>query len=164
LTGLPGEPTPTFTLVFAGDVMLGRGVAQALDGDWVSAFAAVRPWLATADCAFANLESPLTTAPQVSEGYDLRAPPAAVAALQSAGFCRQGAILEVTLRGGRIFTVKILPTVVESGRTLPAGPQDAAAIYKRLCPTNQPTNQPANQPTNQPANQPTNQPANQLTN
>jgi len=289
LTGLPGEPTPTFTLVFAGDVMLGRGVAQALDGDWASAFAAVRPRLATADCAFANLESPLTTAPQVSEGYDLRAPPAAVAALQSAGFdvislannhaldagdaglqetvstlqiasitplyqptnyqftnyqstnyrllafddsvtpldigaardavsaaarespvvvvsihwggeyqaapgprqrtlarvladagadvivghgphvlqriewvgntlvayslgnflfdqpypadCRQGAILEVTLRGGRIFTVKILPTVVESGRTLPAGPQDAAAIYKRLCPTvNQPTN------------------------
>lgn len=86
LGGLQGEPTPNFTIALAGDVMLGRGVAQALEGDWASAFAAVRPWLATADCAFANLESPLTTAPQLSDGYDLRAPPAAVAALQAAGF------------------------------------------------------------------------------
>lgn len=66
--------------------MLGRGVAQALDGDWEAAFAEVQPWLVEADLAFANLESPLTTAPQVSAGYDLRAPPEAVAALRAAGF------------------------------------------------------------------------------
>ena len=46
----------------------------------------MRPWLAEADLTFANLESPLTTAPQVSSGYDLRATPAAVAALRAAGF------------------------------------------------------------------------------
>ncbi|MBN1933892.1 MAG: CapA family protein [Anaerolineae bacterium] len=75
------------TLILAGDVMLGRGVAQALDGDWEAAFADVRPWLGAAQAlAFANLESPLTTLPQVREGYDLRALPQAVAALQAAGF------------------------------------------------------------------------------
>lgn len=66
--------------------MLGRGVAQALRGDWEAAFAQVRPWPAEADLAFANLESPLTTAPQLADGYDLRAPPEAVAALCAAGF------------------------------------------------------------------------------
>jgi poly-gamma-glutamate synthesis protein (capsule biosynthesis protein) len=89
---------PLLTLVLVGDVMLGRGVAQALEGDWEAAFAEVRPWL-TGDgsavafsrsgpqvTSFANLESPLTTAPQVRDGHDLRAPPAAVAALRVAGF------------------------------------------------------------------------------
>ena len=84
---LPGEHyAPSWTLALVGDVMLGRGVAQALDGDWEAAFAEAQPWLAEADVVFANLESPLTTAPQVSDGYDLRAPPEAVAALCAAGF------------------------------------------------------------------------------
>lgn len=109
---LPGEPAPpvpseaeepTLTLALVGDVMLGRGVAQALDGDWVAAFAEVRPWLAEADgstefaevLAFANLESPLTTVPfppsvpiggDEGGAYDLRAPPEAVVALEDAGF------------------------------------------------------------------------------
>jgi poly-gamma-glutamate capsule biosynthesis protein CapA/YwtB (metallophosphatase superfamily) len=87
LASLPGEPAPpTFTLAFGGDVMLGRGVAQSLDGDWQSAFSAVRPWLADTDLSFANLESPLTNAPQVSSGYDLRTKPAAASALRTAGF------------------------------------------------------------------------------
>jgi poly-gamma-glutamate capsule biosynthesis protein CapA/YwtB (metallophosphatase superfamily) len=77
---------PLFTLTLVGDVMLGRGVAQALNGNWEAAFARVRPWLAQADLAFANLESPLTTAPHGGSGYDLRAPPEAVAALDVAGF------------------------------------------------------------------------------
>jgi poly-gamma-glutamate synthesis protein (capsule biosynthesis protein) len=66
--------------------MLGRGAAQALNGDWEAAFAQVQPWLAEADLAFANLESPLTTAPYGGDGYDLRASPEAVAALDAAGF------------------------------------------------------------------------------
>ena len=54
---LPGEPPPpTLTLTLVGDVMLGRGVAQALDGDWDAAFVDVQPWLDQADLAFANLE------------------------------------------------------------------------------------------------------------
>ncbi len=87
LVCLPGEPAPqTITLAFVGDVMLGRGVAQSLAGDWGAALAGAQPWLAGADLAFANLESPLTTAPQTNQGYDLRASPKAAAALGSAGF------------------------------------------------------------------------------
>ena len=53
----PVEPVPlvwpdangqALTLAFVGDVMLGRGVAQALDGDWEAAFAEVQPWLSEA--------------------------------------------------------------------------------------------------------------------
>ena len=66
--------------------MLGRGVAAALNGDWTSAFSAVGAWLAGADVSFGNLESPLTMAPQLANGYDLRAPVESVAALQTAGF------------------------------------------------------------------------------
>jgi len=95
LLPLTGEPPGCVTrcsgeaaviLAFVGDVMLGRGVAVALDGDWGVVFAGVRPWLADADVAFANLESPLTTAPLLSGGYDLRASPEAAVALRSAGF------------------------------------------------------------------------------
>jgi poly-gamma-glutamate capsule biosynthesis protein CapA/YwtB (metallophosphatase superfamily) len=84
---LPGEfAPPTFILAFGGDVMLGRGVARALAGDWRAAFGEVARSLAKADLAFANLESPLTTEPQASPGYDLRAAPSAVNALRAAGF------------------------------------------------------------------------------
>ena len=95
ILALPGEPPGVAlrhtdrgvaALVFVGDVMLGRGVAQVLDGDWEASFAAVRSWLGEADVAFANLESPLTVSPQLSDGYDLRAPPSAVIALRAAGF------------------------------------------------------------------------------
>jgi len=81
-----GVGAPEYTLACVGDVMLGRGVAQALDGDWGSAFAEARPWLAGADLACGNLESPLTTAAQLSNGYDLRALPEAAHALAAAGF------------------------------------------------------------------------------
>jgi len=87
----PGQAP--LTLILAGDVMLGRGVTQALAGEWEAAFAGVHPWLAGDDGAtpdrvltFANLESPLTTEPQVRERYDLRAPPSAAAALRAGGF------------------------------------------------------------------------------
>jgi len=84
---LPGEPQPPLlTAALGGDVMLGRGVAAELDGAWSEALAQVAPVLSEADLAFANLESPLTTAPQVACGHDLRAPGGAVVALQSAGF------------------------------------------------------------------------------
>jgi len=77
---------PTVTLIFVGDVLLGRGVAQVLDGNWGAAFAEVAGSLRSADVAFANLESPLTTAAQISTGYDLRAQPGAVEALAEAEF------------------------------------------------------------------------------
>ena len=56
------------TLAFVGDVMLGRGVATAVDTEWKALFAEVSSPLIAADVSIANLESPLTTAPQRAEG------------------------------------------------------------------------------------------------
>ncbi len=118
LASLPGEPVPPmFTLAFGGDVMLGRGVAQSLDEDWQSAFSAVRPWLAEADLTFANLESPLTTAPQVSSGYDLRAKPLAVDALRTAGFDVVSLANNHALDAGKAGLAETLATLDAAGIT-----------------------------------------------
>ncbi|MFZ0159218.1 MAG: CapA family protein, partial [Kineosporiaceae bacterium] len=53
----------TARLLFAGDVMLGRGVASRTAADPSSALAGVRDQVRAADLAVANLESPLTTRP-----------------------------------------------------------------------------------------------------
>ena len=124
--GLPGERAlPSFTVALAGDVMLGRGVAQALDGDWGAAFDDVRPWLAGADLAFANLESPLTDAPfsplspawgRTEDGrYDLRAPPDAVAALQAAGFDAVSVANNHALDAGRAGLAQTLDVLEAAG-------------------------------------------------
>lgn len=74
-------------VIFAGDLMLGRGVAQAhADGNWDSALAFLTPELLGADLAFANLESPLTDAALLAAAYDLRASPEVSAVLAQAGF------------------------------------------------------------------------------
>ena len=126
--GLPGERAlPDFTVALVGDVMLGRGVAQALDGDWGAAFDEVRPWLAGADLAFANLESPLTAAPfsppspalgRTDGGrYDLRAPRDAVAALQAAGFDVVSVANNHALDGGRAGMAQTLDALEAAGLT-----------------------------------------------
>jgi poly-gamma-glutamate capsule biosynthesis protein CapA/YwtB (metallophosphatase superfamily) len=77
----------TVTLALAGDVMLGRSVSQAhAEGGWKEILATLAPYVASADLGFANLESPLTDAPLIGDGYDLRAPEAAVRALRGSGF------------------------------------------------------------------------------
>ncbi|MBN1139543.1 MAG: CapA family protein [Anaerolineae bacterium] len=88
--GVEAATEGPLTLILAGDIMLGRGVAQALDGEWKAAFAGVLPWPEPGPgsepiLVIANLESPLTARPQLKEGYDLRAPPEAVTALRAAG-------------------------------------------------------------------------------
>jgi poly-gamma-glutamate capsule biosynthesis protein CapA/YwtB (metallophosphatase superfamily) len=89
LTRSIGEP-PTLTLALLGDVMLGRGVAQAhTSGGWDEIFAPIAPELQNADLALANLESPLSIDPvtiqDTTAGYNLCAPAAATAALTAAG-------------------------------------------------------------------------------
>lgn len=77
----------TATLALSGDVMLGRGVAQSnASAGWEGALSDLAPCTALADIAFANLESPLTTAPLLDNRLDLRAPPEAGLALQAGGF------------------------------------------------------------------------------
>jgi poly-gamma-glutamate capsule biosynthesis protein CapA/YwtB (metallophosphatase superfamily) len=74
------------TLVLAGDIMLGRDVARThAIGGWDDALADITSYTSVADLAFANLESPLTTASLMNGALDLRAPPEAVAALQAGG-------------------------------------------------------------------------------
>ncbi|GHG31052.1 hypothetical protein CBQ26_12295 [Deinococcus indicus] len=73
-------PAGAVTLALAGDLSLARGVAQANAADWPATLRAVAPLL-HADLVAANLESPLTDAPRVTPGIDLRAPTGAAAAL-----------------------------------------------------------------------------------
>lgn len=74
-------------VAFLGDVMLGRGIAQAAarNSDW-RPFEALQPFLHNSDIVAANLESPLTNAPIVTEGYALCAPPEQSTSLSNAGF------------------------------------------------------------------------------
>jgi len=77
----------TVTLAIAGDVMLGRSVARAhSEGSWDETLATLAPYVDASDLGFANLESPLTDDPLIGDGYDLRAPEAAVRALRGSGF------------------------------------------------------------------------------
>jgi poly-gamma-glutamate capsule biosynthesis protein CapA/YwtB (metallophosphatase superfamily) len=78
---------PSASLVFLGDIMLGRGVAQAHEGgDWESVLQSLAPITRAADLALANLESPIRCTPEVPSGVrSLAAPPASSAALISAG-------------------------------------------------------------------------------
>jgi poly-gamma-glutamate capsule biosynthesis protein CapA/YwtB (metallophosphatase superfamily) len=110
------SPLPhPLTLVFAGDVMLGRDVATVLDGDWPAALSAVRPWLAGADLAFANLESPLTDAPFAGGRFDLRAPPQAATALTAVGFDLISLANNHALDGGERGLAQTVATLEEAG-------------------------------------------------
>jgi poly-gamma-glutamate capsule biosynthesis protein CapA/YwtB (metallophosphatase superfamily) len=75
-------------LLFAGDVMLGRGVASLDRLDPNELFAGIRFEVSSADLAMANLESPLTTRSHVAaKGPDaLEARPSAARLLGLAGF------------------------------------------------------------------------------
>ncbi|MGB8859262.1 MAG: CapA family protein, partial [Ilumatobacteraceae bacterium] len=78
-------PAPPARLVFVGDVMLGRQVGTVAAVDPGSIFEQLRPTLAGADLALANLESPLTTRAHTAEGFALEADPAVAPLLASAG-------------------------------------------------------------------------------
>lgn len=77
----------TIRLAFVGDIMVGRHVGEIIAQQGMSyPFVHVAPILHSADLAFGNMESPLTTAPRVAGGYDLRADPTLAEAVALAGF------------------------------------------------------------------------------
>ena len=80
--------TPTIRLIFAGDVMLGRGVGRLAATDPGGVFAGVKFQLASANLTVANLESPLTDRRhEWAHGPDaLEARPATAKILAAAGF------------------------------------------------------------------------------
>lgn len=79
---LIATPHSSVTLALLGDVMLGRSVHPSAE-----TFAALEPYLQSADLTLANLESPLTSAAvQTGSPYALCAPPENVQYLVRAGF------------------------------------------------------------------------------
>lgn len=77
----------TARLLFAGDAMLGRGLAAVVANDPGSVFEDLRTVVASATFAAVNLESPLTSRPvRAGQPHDLRAGPAAATLLAGAGF------------------------------------------------------------------------------
>ncbi|MCC6224621.1 MAG: CapA family protein [Thermoleophilia bacterium] len=79
-------PETTARLLFAGDVMLGRGVATAAPA--AELFAGIELQVAAADVAIANLESPLTARPHdpAAGPNALEAGPESAGVLAVAGF------------------------------------------------------------------------------
>lgn len=91
-TSLDLELTPqifeTFSLIFAGDVMLGRSVNTRMikyaDTSWP--FQKIAPFLSAADLTLVNLESPFhSNCPPTDQGMIFCANPFSVAGLQTAG-------------------------------------------------------------------------------
>jgi poly-gamma-glutamate capsule biosynthesis protein CapA/YwtB (metallophosphatase superfamily) len=82
-----GEFQPSATIALLGDIMLGRGVAEAhAGGDWETILHSLQPITSAAGLAAANLESPFACAePQSASSRSLTAPPEAASALESAG-------------------------------------------------------------------------------
>jgi poly-gamma-glutamate synthesis protein (capsule biosynthesis protein) len=77
------------TLLFAGDIMLSRGVGarMAAKGDWTHPFHQVAETLRSADLTFGNLECPISDAGRErGHLYSFRADPRALEGLLFAGF------------------------------------------------------------------------------
>jgi poly-gamma-glutamate synthesis protein (capsule biosynthesis protein) len=87
-TGIPHAP---LSLLFAGDVMLDRGVKEKIisagNGNFSFPFAFVRDVIEKADIAFANLEGPISDkGDRKGSIYSFRMDPSAVAGLKDTGF------------------------------------------------------------------------------
>lgn len=81
------DGSATATLLFAGDVMVGRRVSPVLETEGPGLFEGVRFIVSSVDVAAANLESPLTDRPHVSGNPNaLEASPSAAGLLAGAGF------------------------------------------------------------------------------
>jgi poly-gamma-glutamate synthesis protein (capsule biosynthesis protein) len=84
---LPTEETPV-NLVFVGDIMLGRSLAQRIaDGKGDSIFSSVDPVVQAADLAVGNLECAVGQGgTKAKKGFAFLAPPQSAAILGRAGF------------------------------------------------------------------------------
>jgi poly-gamma-glutamate capsule biosynthesis protein CapA/YwtB (metallophosphatase superfamily) len=79
------------TLLFGGDVMLGRSCAKKIDNG-VNPFAGIKSLLARCSFAAANLECTISNLGKLRdrEAYSFRAPPSSVKSLAAAGFRAMG--------------------------------------------------------------------------
>jgi hypothetical protein len=111
-------------LIAVGDVMLGRGVA-----DESQPFAAVAPWLRSADLTLGNLECVIAQGGSPRPGpYRLRAHLSVTAALRDAGFDVLGLANNHALDFGPEGQVETVAWLREAGMaTVGAGPDSEAA-------------------------------------
>jgi poly-gamma-glutamate synthesis protein (capsule biosynthesis protein) len=119
-------------LALAGDIMLGRGVAQAhSDGDWIKALEALASIFSKADFSFANLESPITEAPLVKVTYDLRAPPRSIQSLSSSNISLLSLSNNHIADAGQKGIADTLNALASVG-ILPIGPSQDPVILQAL--------------------------------
>ncbi len=105
--------------------MLGRDVTP---GD--SSLAYLAPYLRSADLALANLESPLTTAPAITSGYNLCAPPERVRYLAEAGLDLLSLANNHRLDCGEAGLAETRTVLTSAGIT-PLGPQPLP-VYRTI--------------------------------
>jgi hypothetical protein len=123
-----GEPLAAdegvIEMIAVGDVMLGRGVARE-----AQPFAAVAPWLRTADLALGNLECVIAEGGMPRPGpYRLRAPLSAVTILRDAGFDVLGLANNHALDFGPYALAEAVGRLQEAGiATVGVGPDAEAA-------------------------------------
>jgi poly-gamma-glutamate capsule biosynthesis protein CapA/YwtB (metallophosphatase superfamily) len=133
LAGRPGAAAePVVELIAVGDVMLGRGVAEAGPCSR-QPLAAVAPWLRTADLTLGNLECVVAQGGAPRPGpYRLRAPLSAVASLRDAGFDLLGLANNHALDYGPEGLAETVSRLQEAGiAAVGAGP-DAGAAFRPL--------------------------------
>ncbi len=119
-------------LAFVGDVMLGRGVAPVVTGDPSSIFEHLRPAIAGADVAFANLESPLTDRPHLAGEFALEADPASAWLLAGAGFDVAGVANNHATDGGPDTVIDTLAALASAGLVGVGGGRTAGAAAEPL--------------------------------
>ena len=87
-----GTPAPAASLVLVGDVMPARNLSPYSEYDprpldWNFLFDQAKPYIADADIAFCNLESPISgRGKRVGKEFSFNAPPEAAKALRDLGF------------------------------------------------------------------------------
>ena len=118
-------------LLFAGDVMLGRGVARDSVGDPAALLAGVRFQVSSADLAVANLESPLTLRPHLAKAgrNALEAAPASARLLVAAGFDAVGIANNHAGDAGRGTVADTLRALRAAGLGAVGGGLSVAAAY-----------------------------------
>lgn len=131
LSSAPEPGAPPVSLLLAGDVMLGRGVATLTALDPASALAGVLYPVADADVAAANLESPLTTRPHddARSPYALEASPGAAGVLAAAGLDVLGVANNHAGDAGPATVPDTLAALAAEGLTAVGGGRTCAAAY-----------------------------------
>lgn len=121
---------PIVSVLLAGDVMLGRGVAPIVRSEPAGIFEDVRHVIAGADIAAANLESPLTLRPHIATNlFALEADPAAAESLAIAGFDLVGIANNHAGDAGRLSILDTIEAVNLAGVATVGGGEDMTAAY-----------------------------------